>query len=60
MLSIEGLKVSYGHVEALKGIDLEVRQGEYHGDHRFERRRKDFDADGDFGARTDHRGRYSL
>jgi branched-chain amino acid transport system ATP-binding protein len=27
MLSIEGLKVSYGHVEALKGIDLEVRQG---------------------------------
>ena len=27
MLSIEGLKVSYDHVEALKGIDLEVRQG---------------------------------
>ena len=27
MLSIEGLKVSYGHVEALKGIDIEVRQG---------------------------------
>ena len=27
MLSIEGLKVSYGHVEALKGIDLEVKQG---------------------------------
>src|SRR5436305_13876001 len=28
MLSIEGLRVSYGHVEALKGIDLEARQGE--------------------------------
>src|SRR5579864_1718971 len=28
MLSIQGLKVSYGHVEALKGIDLEVKQGE--------------------------------
>jgi branched-chain amino acid transport system ATP-binding protein len=28
MLSIEGLKVAYGHVEALRGIDLEVRQGE--------------------------------
>jgi len=28
MLSIEGLKVAYGHVEALRGIDLEARQGE--------------------------------
>jgi len=28
MLNIEGLKVAYGHVEALRGIDLEVRQGE--------------------------------
>jgi len=28
MLSIQGLKVAYGHVEALRGIDLEVRQGE--------------------------------
>jgi branched-chain amino acid transport system ATP-binding protein len=28
MLSIEGLKVAYGHVEALRGIDLEVRYGE--------------------------------
>jgi branched-chain amino acid transport system ATP-binding protein len=28
MLSIEGLKVAYGHVEALRGIDLEVRRGE--------------------------------
>jgi branched-chain amino acid transport system ATP-binding protein len=28
MLSIEGLKVAYGHVEALRGIDLEVRHGE--------------------------------
>jgi branched-chain amino acid transport system ATP-binding protein len=28
MLSIEGLKVAYGHVEALRGIDLEGRQGE--------------------------------
>jgi branched-chain amino acid transport system ATP-binding protein len=28
MISIEGLKVSYGHVEALRGIDLEVRHGE--------------------------------
>jgi ABC-type branched-subunit amino acid transport system ATPase component len=28
MISIEGLKVSYGHVEALRGIDLEVRRGE--------------------------------
>jgi len=28
MLSIEGLKVTYGHVEALRGIDLEARQGE--------------------------------
>ena len=28
MISIEGLKVSYGHVEALRGINLEVRQGE--------------------------------
>ena len=27
MLSIEGLKVTYGHVEALRGVDLEVRQG---------------------------------
>ena len=26
MLSIEGLKVAYGHVEALRGIDLEARQ----------------------------------
>jgi branched-chain amino acid transport system ATP-binding protein len=28
MLSIEGLKVAYGHVEALRGIDLDARQGE--------------------------------
>jgi len=28
MLSIQGLKVAYGHVEALRGIDLEARQGE--------------------------------
>ena len=28
MISIEGLKVSYGHVEALRGIDLEIRHGE--------------------------------
>ena len=28
MLNIEGLKVAYGHVEALRGIDLEVRHGE--------------------------------
>jgi ABC-type molybdenum transport system ATPase subunit/photorepair protein PhrA len=28
MISIEGLTVSYGHVEALRGIDLEVRHGE--------------------------------
>ena len=28
MLSIEGLKVAYGHVEALRGIDLDIRQGE--------------------------------
>jgi branched-chain amino acid transport system ATP-binding protein len=28
MLSIERLKVAYGHVEALRGIDLEARQGE--------------------------------
>ena len=40
MLSIEGLKVAYGHVEALRGIDLEARQGEIApisaGDIRFE------------------------
>lgn len=28
MLKIQGLKVSYGKVQALKGIDLEVKQGE--------------------------------
>jgi branched-chain amino acid transport system ATP-binding protein len=28
MLSIAGLKVAYGHVEALRGIDLEVAHGE--------------------------------
>ena len=28
MLSIEGLKVAYGHVEALRGIDLTMKQGE--------------------------------
>jgi branched-chain amino acid transport system ATP-binding protein len=28
MLSIQGLKVAYGHVEALRGIELEARQGE--------------------------------
>ncbi len=28
MLRIEGLRVAYGHVEALRGIDLEARQGE--------------------------------
>ena len=28
MLSIEGLKVAYGHVEALRGIDMAVKQGE--------------------------------
>ena len=56
MLSIEGLKVTYGHVEALKGIDLEDPAGKYHGDHRFEWRGKNFDADGGFRARTDHRG----
>jgi len=28
MLSIEGLKVAYGHVEALRGVDLDIRQGE--------------------------------
>ena len=28
MLSIEGLKVAYGHVEALRGIDMTMKQGE--------------------------------
>src|SRR3981081_57486 len=28
MLEIRGLQVSYGHVQALHGIDLEARQGE--------------------------------
>jgi len=28
MLSIEGLKVAYGHVEALRGVDLEALEGE--------------------------------
>jgi branched-chain amino acid transport system ATP-binding protein len=28
MLSIEGLKVAYGHVEALRGIDMAMKQGE--------------------------------
>ena len=28
MLSIQGLKVAYGHVEALRGIELKARQGE--------------------------------
>jgi len=28
VLSIEGLKVAYGHVEALRGVDLNIRQGE--------------------------------
>ena len=28
MLSITGLCVAYGHVEALRGIDLKARQGE--------------------------------
>ena len=28
MLSIRGLCVNYGHVEALRGIDLEAREGE--------------------------------
>jgi branched-chain amino acid transport system ATP-binding protein len=28
MLSIEGLKVAYGHVEALRGIDMTMEQGE--------------------------------
>ena len=28
MLSIEGLKVAYGHVEALRGIDMAIKQGE--------------------------------
>ena len=28
MLSIRGLSVNYGHVEALRGIDLEAREGE--------------------------------
>ncbi len=37
MLSIEGLKVAYGHVEALRGIDLDMRPGRDHRDHRLER-----------------------
>src|ERR1700757_5312882 len=28
VLRIEGLRVAYGHVEALRGIDLEARAGE--------------------------------
>jgi branched-chain amino acid transport system ATP-binding protein len=28
VLSIDGLKVTYGHVEALRGVDLEAREGE--------------------------------
>src|SRR4249920_2542935 len=28
MLSIEGSKVAYGHVEALRGIDMAMKQGE--------------------------------
>ncbi|WP_374447428.1 ABC transporter ATP-binding protein [Stella sp.] len=28
MLSIQGLRTFYGHIEALKGVDLEVQQGE--------------------------------
>src|SRR2546430_2662587 len=27
MLSVEGLKVAYGHVEALRGVDLAIEQG---------------------------------
>jgi len=28
MLEVRGLKVSYGGIQAVKGVDLEVRQGE--------------------------------
>jgi len=28
MLSVQGLRVTYGHVEALRGVDLEAREGE--------------------------------
>ncbi|WP_198970623.1 ABC transporter ATP-binding protein [Xylophilus sp. ASV27] len=28
LLKVEGLKVSYGHIEAVKGIDFELREGE--------------------------------
>ncbi|GAA4335054.1 ABC transporter ATP-binding protein [Pigmentiphaga soli] len=28
LLRVSGLKVSYGHIEAVKGIDLELREGE--------------------------------
>ncbi len=42
LLQIGGLKVSYGGIQAVKGVDLEVRSGELvaqddhaEGDHRF-------------------------
>jgi branched-chain amino acid transport system ATP-binding protein len=28
LLKVEGLKVAYGGIQAVKGIDLEVRKGE--------------------------------
>src|SRR5260370_12817043 len=28
MLSVRGLRVEYGHVQALRGVDLEAREGE--------------------------------
>ncbi len=28
MLSVKGLRVAYGHIEALRGIDLEIRRGD--------------------------------
>ncbi len=28
LLKVEGLKVSYGHIEAVKGIDFELHEGQ--------------------------------
>ena len=28
LMNVSGLKVAYGHIEAVKGIDFELREGE--------------------------------
>ena len=46
LLKVSGLKVAYGGIQAVKGIDFEVREGELVSPDRRQRRRQDDHAEG--------------